>query len=51
MRTLLTINVSDNDEEIFVYDGDGSLIMIRPVGDPETVGNYVASVIDNQNDE
>ena len=47
MRNLLTINVSDNGEEIFVYGADTDLIMIRPVGDPETVADYVKGEIEN----
>jgi hypothetical protein len=44
MRDLLTIAVSDNGEEIYVYDQEG-LTMIRSVGDPDTVGEYVKGVI------
>jgi hypothetical protein len=51
MRTLLTIMVSDNDQEIFVYSGTGEtyegLIMVKTPNDSATVGDYVTSVIDN----
>jgi hypothetical protein len=47
MRDLLKIVVSDSGEEIFVYGGNDELIMIRPVSDPDTVGNYVRGEIED----
>jgi hypothetical protein len=47
MRTLLKINLSDNGEEIFVYGADDTLIMIRPIGDPDTVADYVKGEIED----
>ena len=46
MRRLLSVELSDNGEEIFVYDGSNELVMIRPVSDPDTVGNYVRETIE-----
>lgn len=45
MRELLTINVSDNGQEIYVYDQEG-LTLIRSVSDPDTVAQYVKGVIE-----
>lgn len=51
MRALLTIMVSDNGEEIFVYRGTGEsyedLITVRPTGDAGTVANYVQGEIED----
>lgn len=47
MRNLFKINVSDNGEEIFIYGANDELIMIRPVGDPQTVADYVKGEIED----
>lgn len=51
MRNLLKINISDSGEEIFVYGPDDELIMIRPVGDPATVADYVKAEIESSAEE
>lgn len=45
MRDLIRVALSDNGEEIFVYDGTDDLVMIRPVSDPGTVADYVRNTI------
>lgn len=47
MRDLLKINISDNGEEIFVYGSDDTLMIIRPVSDAQTIGDYVRAEIEN----
>lgn len=45
MRDLLTISVSDNNAEIYVYDQEG-LLMIKPVSNPDDVAECVKGVIE-----
>lgn len=45
MRDLITVAVSDNNGEIYVYDQEG-LVMIQSVSNPDTVAEYVKGVIE-----
>lgn len=47
MRDLLKIAISDNGEEIFIYGTNDELIMIRPIGDPQTVADYVKGELED----
>lgn len=46
MRNLLTINISDNNHEIFVYDGEDRLDIIFSASDADALGQYVKSRIE-----